>query len=140
MVEGPVDALQPARALVLGGGAIVEADEHRPGPGRVVAAQEFADDEGGERLAEVALVPGALAEEVGEVAGVGRVQGQPLQAGKGLTVGGDAEGVGEDLEVAQLGLGEGQRQQGGEVDEGRQRVYDALHGPSPATAVRIQLL
>jgi hypothetical protein len=84
---------------------------------------------GDQGQAEVVGIPGADAEEVGEVAGIDAVEFLSRQFGEGLAAWRDEE-VGQPLQVPQLGVVQagGKAQESKENDDGQGTVYDGLHG------------
>src|SRR4051812_42585764 len=82
MVEMPIDALEPACPFVLGRQGIIDGQVDRAGGLPAVASLEISEDELEQGQAQVIGVPGADAEEVGEVAGIDAGQFQGCQLGQ----------------------------------------------------------
>jgi hypothetical protein len=80
------------------------------------------------------LGPRAGAKEVCEIAGVGGIEEETLEGGKGMGRDSHAEGVSKADQVLMLWFGQRCEGQAGEVDKERTRVYESLHGPPPVTA------
>src|SRR5262249_39301937 len=129
MVEMPIDALELACALILVGQGVIHSQVDGQGLAGVVAL-EVAEDQFSQREANVVGIPGADAEEIGEVAGIDARQFEASELGERLASGSHAEAVGEACDGAKWGGGQGQAQAAEEGDDRRGTPYNRFHGAS----------
>ena len=96
---------------------------------RVLYQKARAYDELGQTEAamEVMDIPGAAAEEIGEVAGIDAVQLLEREFGQGLAAWRDDEQVRQAFEMAGLGNVQRQAEQAEEGDDGHGTAYDGFH-------------